>query len=283
MTSLHTGIRRLEGLDELDAYITPVSASVTTMVKPTWVRNLLSGTWLGQPVHPTLVSIPIGAWVSSMIFDLVGGKQGDRAASVLIATGVVAAVPTAATGLNDWSDTQGPTARVGAIHSAANSVALGMYLGSLFSRSRGKTLRGKALSWAGTLFVGAGGYLGGHLTYARATNVNHAAWSQIPTEWARVAAETDLPEDGMLRAERDGVPILLSRAGGHVSAIAAVCSHMGGALDEGDYCAGRVTCPLHGSVFRLSDGSVVRGPASSPQPAYEARIVDDAVEVRASQ
>jgi len=41
-----------------------------------------------------------------------------------------------------------------------------------------------------------------------------------------------------------------------------------------------VTCPWHGSVFRLDDGTVVRSPATAPQPVYETRISGDDVQVR---
>jgi nitrite reductase/ring-hydroxylating ferredoxin subunit len=41
-----------------------------------------------------------------------------------------------------------------------------------------------------------------------------------------------------------------------------------------------VTCPWHGSCFRLRDGAVVKGPAQHPQPVLETRVRDGAIEVR---
>jgi nitrite reductase/ring-hydroxylating ferredoxin subunit len=38
-----------------------------------------------------------------------------------------------------------------------------------------------------------------------------------------------------------------------------------------------VVCPWHGSTFRLTDGSVVHGPATAPQPSFETRIRRDGV------
>lgn len=282
MKSAHALLRPLERFEGLDRVIGPVSSTVNKGLRPTLVRNALSGTWLGHPVHPMLVSLPIGAWAMSALFDAVGGQSGNRAANVLIGTGIAASVPTAATGLNDWSDTVGPTARVGAVHGATNSAALLLYLGSLTIRLNGRNAWGKALSWTGTALLAASGYLGGHLTYARATNINHAAWSRIPAEWGRGAAASDLSEGAVMRVERTGVPILLQRGGGMVTAIAATCTHMGGALDQGQRSGDCIACPLHGSTFRIDDGAVVRGPASSPQPVFEARIVDDAIEVRSA-
>jgi nitrite reductase/ring-hydroxylating ferredoxin subunit len=63
------------------------------------------------------------------------------------------------------------------------------------------------------------------------------------------------------------------------------CAHLGGPLhqgrivtDQGDLC---VTCPWHGSTFRLADGSVVHGPATARQPAFETRVTDSgSVQVR---
>jgi nitrite reductase/ring-hydroxylating ferredoxin subunit len=59
--------------------------------------------------------------------------------------------------------------------------------------------------------------------------------------------------------------------------------HRGGPLDEGELSNGCVSCPWHGSVFVLEDGSVERGPAAYTQPALEARVHDGSIEVRAPQ
>ena len=41
-----------------------------------------------------------------------------------------------------------------------------------------------------------------------------------------------------------------------------------------------MTCPWHASMFNLADGSLARGPATAPQPSYEARVRDNQIEVR---
>jgi nitrite reductase/ring-hydroxylating ferredoxin subunit len=54
-------------------------------------------------------------------------------------------------------------------------------------------------------------------------------------------------------------------------------------LAEGRFADGNVTCPWHGSTFRLADGKVVRGPAAASQPVYETRVTDGGkIEVRAA-
>jgi Rieske [2Fe-2S] domain len=47
----------------------------------------------------------------------------------------------------------------------------------------------------------------------------------------------------------------------------------------GELADGCLTCPWHGSVFRLADGSVARGPATAPQPAFLALEVGGAIQV----
>ena len=68
---------------------------------------------------------------------------------------------------------------------------------------------------------------------------------------------------------------------GGVAAISAVCTHRGAPLADGEFAAGCVTCPWHGSRFALADGRVEQGPATFPQPRFEARINGERIEVRA--
>jgi nitrite reductase/ring-hydroxylating ferredoxin subunit len=87
--------------------------------------------------------------------------------------------------------------------------------------------------------------------------------------------------DGEARAvDVEGRQVLLSRAGDDVAAIENACSHGGGPLSLGAVRDGVVTCPWHGSWFRLRDGAVVKGPAQHPQPVLETRVRDGAIEVR---
>lgn len=281
MAVLHTVTRRLEKWKALDTVAAPVAHAVGRLVRPRPVRNLLSGTDLGHPLHPPLTDVPIGAWSMSVLLDCVGGARCRRAADVLLLTGVAAAVPTAATGLNDWSDTMGGSRRVGLLHATMNVTALGLFTASLCRRAAGCRRSGRALSLAGYVFLGVGGYLGGHLTYVKGAGVNHTAFEHRPTQWTSVLAEEDLEEGEGRKVSAHGAQVLLRRSGGEVLALASTCSHMGGPLEEGEVADGCVTCPWHGSVFDLTDGHVVRGPASTPQPVYETRVRDGRIEVRA--
>ena len=102
--------------------------------------------------------------------------------------------------------------------------------------------------------------------------------------WSDAATFGDLPEGKGTRVSVGEDTVLLVRSGERVFAIGARCAHQGAPLDRGRLTIGEalatVTCPAHGSVFRLDDGRVLRGPAMKPVPAYDVRITDGSVEIR---
>src|SRR4051812_41124317 len=93
---------RLERASVLDAPANALADLVAPIYSQKTVRHLASGTLIGHPLHPLLVTLPIGAWTSALVFDLLGD---DEAASTLVALGILTAVPTAFTGAHDWSST----------------------------------------------------------------------------------------------------------------------------------------------------------------------------------
>jgi nitrite reductase/ring-hydroxylating ferredoxin subunit len=92
----------------------------------------------------------------------------------------------------------------------------------------------------------------------------------------------ELVEGELHRVTVGDTAILLNRDADDVRAVSSTCTHMGGPLQEGRLKDGCVVCPWHGSAFRFTDGHVVRGPATSPLPAYETRVLDGRIEVRAA-
>jgi nitrite reductase/ring-hydroxylating ferredoxin subunit/uncharacterized membrane protein len=280
MTFAHQLVRRIESFTALDRIAKPVAGLVGRVVQPRTVRNLLSGTYLGHPAHPMLTDLPIGAWSMSALLDVFGGPETEQAADLLIGTGILGAIPTAATGLNDWSDTIGAERRVGAVHASANVAALSLYVASWLARRSGERSTGKALGLAGFGILVVGAYLGGHLSFANAVNVNHTFHEHRPQEWTTVLAEAELGEGERRRVTVGDASVLLVRDDGQIYALSNTCSHAGGPLNDGELIDGCVICPWHGSAFRLTDGHIMRGPASIPQPAYQARVRDGKIEVR---
>jgi nitrite reductase/ring-hydroxylating ferredoxin subunit len=276
-------VDRLERTSALDPVVKALRAAVQKVVQPQGVRDALHGVWLGHPLHPMLTDVPIGAWSAAAVLDVVPGAGAG--ATTLVATGCAAAVPTALSGWVDWSDLHGPHQRVGVIHAAANVVALGLYTGSLAARLRGRTARGKALGFAGLAAMSVGGYLGGHLAFRQSAGANHGADipDLFPGGWHDIGRLDELPDGAPAKRTVDGVDLLVVRRGQHVDVLSDKCSHLSGPLSDGEFTVeggqGCVVCPWHGSTFRLADGKVAHGPATSPQHRFETRVVDGRLEV----
>ena len=244
------------------------------------LRNALSGTAAGHPLHPVLVMLPIGAWLGAGYLDLTGGRQAQDAATRLVGAGVAAAVPAALTGANDWSYTEGAERRVGFVHAVGNYLAVGLYAGSWLARRRERRSLGTSLAAAGAVPVGVTGWLGGHLSYARGVGVDTTAFQVASGEWTDVLPEADLADEQPTLVHDGGVPVLLVRTSGRLHAIADRCSHRGGALHEGSFADGCIVCPLHASSFRVADGQLLSGPATRSQPAYEVRTRYGSIQLR---
>src|SRR3954470_1317204 len=150
--TLHRLAERVGGAGALDGPAESGAGAVRNAIPRGPVKDALSGTFLGHALHPLLTDLPIGTWTSSLLLDLVGGRAARPASERLIALGLLAATPTAATGLNDWADTTPPGAgarRMGGVHATANVTALCLYAASWAARRRGRHGRGVALGVAG--------------------------------------------------------------------------------------------------------------------------------------
>ena len=276
-------VHRLATAEGLDRLGKPAASAVAEAVGSGRLKDLLSGIWMGHPLHPMLTDLPIGSWTSAFFLDLFGGERGHQAADLLVGIGVVSAVPTAAAGLSDWSDTIGEERRIGTVHALANVAALSLYSWSWVARRRGRRGLGVTLGYLGATAATVGGYLGGHLVYRKGVGPDRNAWKHGGDEWVDLADDVSLREGEPQVVKVGDDDVLLVRTGLHLSAISNVCGHAGGPLDQGTFDDdGCVTCPWHGSVFRLEDGSVVRGPACAPQPSFETRVDEGRVWVRAA-
>lgn len=278
--SLMGFLDRLADVTALDKVVDPARKAVVAVLRPPALKDLLHGTWLGHPLHPVLVQVPVGAWTSAGLLDAVPPLR--PAATLLIGTGVAAAVPAAMSGAADWSE-QGPgVRRLGAVHAAANSVALGLYVGSLLARARGRGTLGRVLSYSGLGLATASASVGGHMSYAQSSGVSHAATAAraLTSDWIDLGPLDDLPEGrpAMRTGEGAGVavPLAVVRRGARVDVFVGACSHLSGPLYEGAVEDVRgsacLVCPWHGSAFDLDTGEPRRGPAANPQEKLEVRM-----------
>lgn len=275
-------IERLERAQALDKPAAIIRDTVQRVLSDRRLKDALHGVWLGHPVHPLMVQITLGSFMSASLIDLVGGNR--RSSTALIATGLALTPPTVAAGWADWSTSNPDQQRVGLVHAATNVVAVSCYAAALTRRARGRS--GRLLSLAGAAISSIGATLGGHLAYHQALGANHADRVRDlgPRDWQTLGRVADLPEHSPVRRDAGDVPVFVLRRGMHVTVLADRCPHLAAPLSEGqvvgtdgDTC---VICPWHGSQFRLDDGAVVHGPATAAVPRFETRIRNGEVEAR---
>jgi uncharacterized membrane protein len=183
MPALQTLADRIEHADMLDDVATKVQELIRRALPPA-AEQMLRGEPLGHPLHPALIALPIGAWTSASVLDLVGERS---AASKLTAVGCLTALPTVAAGSADWATTTGASRRTGFVHAAVNDAALMTYLMSWRARRRGHWVRGAMMSLVGGGLLGLGGWLGGHLSYSQGVGVDTEDFEQ---RTAREASDT---------------------------------------------------------------------------------------------
>jgi nitrite reductase/ring-hydroxylating ferredoxin subunit len=280
-------VERVERDERLDGIAEWLSQTFDRYVKQGPVKDVLAGTWFGHPIHPPLTAATVGAWSWAGLLDLFGGESSNAAADRLVGLGILAALPTAATGWNELADTDGGPKRVAALHGLGNATVLGLFVLSYLSRKAGRRGIGRSLSLLGSGLAGATAYLGGHLSFVRGIGVNQTAFERPKKRWIAVLDEDELKDGKIAVARADGIDLLVYRDGDRMYALSSRCSHRGAPLQRGRITTSAgctaIVCPWHGSTFCLEDGRIVRGPATAPQPAYEVRAHEGKIEVRPRQ
>lgn len=138
-------------------------------------RSIIAGPY-GHPFHPILVTIPIGSWVASLVFDIIAFVAEDPtpyvvAARILILIGIVGAVLAAAIGFLDYSllARGTPAHRTATIHMTLNLAITVIYIVNLLVRWSADddevSVVGFILSIVALCALGASGWLGGKLAY----------------------------------------------------------------------------------------------------------------------
>jgi len=148
-------------------------------VSAKYPRSIIAGPY-GHPFHPIAVIIPIGAWVSALIFDIIAfiGPLVEPfaiGARILIIIGLIGAVVAAILGLIDWSGIpKGTPARAtGLTHMVLNVVVMGLFVVSLLLRLDTDEIPTLAFLCAlgGVLLLGISGWLGGKLAHTYGVRV----------------------------------------------------------------------------------------------------------------
>jgi uncharacterized membrane protein len=151
-----------------------VATGMQTAKRPV---SLLAGPY-GHPLHPVLVTVPIGAWVASLVFDVASrlGAQPAVAATGsrwLVGLGILGALAAAMFGLLAlFAIPTGTRAfRTGLVHMALNLTVVALYAGSYLLRGGGGgepdgvAVGLIALSVVALALLAVSGWLGGQLAY----------------------------------------------------------------------------------------------------------------------
>ena len=250
--------------------------------------DFLNGVWLGHSLHAVVVDVVIGAATAALLLDVLRvffGVDGlETATTWVVGLALISAVGAIITGLTDFKDTSPDSATrdVAGLHGLLNIVGTGGFGFSTIVRLNGGHDAGFWGLLIGYLVISVGGFIGGHIVFKYGYMVNHNAFSRgkRAKDFTAVIAAADLPEGTPTKASFGSTAVMLVRRGDLVHVLKDSCSHAGGPLSGGKLEGDTIECPWHQSVFRITDGAVVHGPASSRQVSYRARINGDQVELQ---
>jgi uncharacterized membrane protein len=198
-TWLSETVHRIESDPRWDPVAAKLDASGQPLAQGE-AGGLLRGEWLGHALHPLLTDVPLGCWQAAMFLDVLGGRRSRTASRRLIGIGVLAALPTAATGMVELAGVEDRSMRrVGAVHAVGNTIALGFYMSSWRARRRDRHFRGMALSLAGGSLAMFTGYLGGHLSFGRGVGVGDRGLD-------RSGPSSAVPSDDVATGDGYGAP-----------------------------------------------------------------------------
>jgi Ferredoxin subunits of nitrite reductase and ring-hydroxylating dioxygenases len=249
------------------------------------LQNLLNGSWLGHSLHPVLTDVVVGGFTMLIVLDLVSlifGANFRDASLIILGLSILAGLGAILSGLTDYKDTAtGDERNVATLHGWTNIISIVVYSVAFFVRLGDGVVTGQILSIIGYLIISFGAFIGGHVVFKYGYMVNYNAFSKgrRAREFTAILLAAELPENAPTRALLGATALVLVRRGDLVYALKQTCSHAGGPLAEGTLVGDTIVCPWHASAFRLSDGAVRQGPASTRQIAYRARIADGQVEV----
>ena len=146
-----------------------------------------------HPIHPMLVALPIGLWVTALVFDIIyaaTGRPSMRTAAFWnVGAGVIGALLAAIPGFVDWLSLTGRAARIGTYHMLLNLGAVALFAVNWFVRTRvdADSPWPLVLSIVGVIGVAVSGWLGGELVYVHRVGVEEETDVRAAARQRRVA------------------------------------------------------------------------------------------------
>ena len=252
------------------------------------LQDFLNGTWLGHSLHAVLVDVVVGGATAALLLDVLRiffGVDGvEDATTWVLGLAWLSGIGAILTGLTDYKDTAPDSAErdIAGLHGVINFIGNAGFAFSIGHRLDGNHDLAFWILLVAYLVISIGSYIGGHVVFKYGYMVNHNAFNRgkRAKEFTPAVAVAEVPEGKPTKIMFGTTGVMLVRRGDVIHALKETCSHAGGPLSEGELKGDTIICPWHQSAFRLADGSVVHGPASSRQVSYRARINGDQVELQ---
>ncbi len=250
-----------------------------------------------HPIHPFLVTFPIGLFITSFIFDLAGLAASNAGLYAVgwwcviagLCGGALAAIPGAIDLLSVVPANSSGRSR-GYKHAVLNVAVLALFIAVAAHRA-GPEARPDGLSLLlsgiGVLTLLTSGWLGATLVYRNQIGVDHRYANATKyrtvelSRWDQPVCNADeLAPGQLLLADITGTRVAVGRCAEGIIAFADHCTHKGGPLSDGTLIGCTVQCPWHGSQFNVHTGKAVAGPAQDDIETFDAQVRDGQVYVR---
>ncbi len=144
----------------------------------------------GHPLHPSIITLPVGLFSASYILDLLTIVTDDDrladAAYYNMLIGAAGAIPAAATGFLDYLQMKqnDPAKKTATTHGLMNAGAIVLYSLNLLLRTGNRRSKlGFLISTVGTAGLMVSAYLGGEIAYGRGWRVRNA--ERFELEWQK--------------------------------------------------------------------------------------------------
>ncbi|WP_197375688.1 DUF2231 domain-containing protein [Mycolicibacterium baixiangningiae] len=163
--NIHRILASVEEVKSLDAPAEASARIAGRVVDGARLGRILRGSWLGHPVHPLLITLPIGTWMTSVVFDVV--FKDVATARRLVGIGLAATPPTVLAGWADYVLLNKRQQRVGLAHAVSNAAGVTLFGLAYRAYRKEKVRAARVYSLLGLAAISVGGALGGHLSYAQ--------------------------------------------------------------------------------------------------------------------
>ncbi|HYT66061.1 MAG TPA: DUF2231 domain-containing protein [Vicinamibacterales bacterium] len=153
---------------------------------------------LGHPIHPMLIVLPLGLFISVVVFDGLYLWRGDEALAAVgywnIAGGILTGLLAAVFGLIDWLAIPGGTRakRIGLLHGGTNVVVVAAFAIAWLTRRNATSIAPSStvfvLELVGLVLGAVGGWLGGELVDRLGVGVDDGANLDAPNSLSGLPA-----------------------------------------------------------------------------------------------